>query len=259
MALYALLAKIVEFYKKDLGLVSFRMHSFLGKLINPDSLVVDLGANLGDFSSELSNLFGCKSYAVEASPDLCSRIKETYLINKSNYAISSSNKPLTFYLSQDPEANSIYKSSASSFGDKGVMSVSGITLETFLKNNEIKSVDLLKVDIEGAEVDLFKSTSNDTLSKIKQITIEFHDFIKGSISSEEVKIIEKKLNKLGFFCLPLSYMFDVYDNADILFINKKQCKLSNRDWLSLHILNLILRIEKTKKVFKRSFLRSQPA
>lgn len=67
----------------------------------------------------------------------------------------------------------------------------------------------------------------------------------------------KKNDRNRIFFLPDSYMFDLYEKPDILFINKKHCNSSNRDWLSLHILNLILKIEKTKRVFKNSFLRSR--
>jgi FkbM family methyltransferase len=62
----------------------------------------------------------------------------------------------------------------------------GITLETFLNTQRIELVDLLKIDIEGAEEAVFNSTRDATLCNIKQITIEFHDFVPGCISSEEV-------------------------------------------------------------------------
>ncbi|WP_242725383.1 FkbM family methyltransferase [Microcoleus vaginatus] len=61
--------------------------------------------------------------------------------------------------------------SASVYGLQGEISVDGITLETFLNNQRIELVDLLKIDIEGAEEAVFNSTSDATLCNVKQITI----------------------------------------------------------------------------------------
>ncbi|WP_366930871.1 FkbM family methyltransferase [Microcoleus sp. bin38.metabat.b11b12b14.051] len=57
------------------------------------------------------------------------------------------------------------------YGLQGVISVDAMTLDTFLNKHKIESIDLLKVDIEGAEEALFNSTSDATLCNIKQITI----------------------------------------------------------------------------------------
>lgn len=34
----------------------------------------------------------------------------------------------------------------------------------------------MKVDIEGAEIDLFLKADNETLLSVRQFTVEFHDF-----------------------------------------------------------------------------------
>src|SRR5215212_3687717 len=76
------------------GLMSLRGHHFLATAINPDSVVVDLGAHLGEFSSEMSTRFGCRCYAVEAHPGLHERIAETPLVRKFNYAVGASDDPV---------------------------------------------------------------------------------------------------------------------------------------------------------------------
>lgn len=252
MALYELLVKIVEVYKQELKITSHRGHTFSENLLSSDSIIVDFGAHLGDFSHELSRGIKCKCYAVEALPALYEKIPESSLVKKFNYAVTSSNNPVEFYISNQPESSSI-NSKVANFedGSKGVVTVEGITLESFLKNNRIEMVDLLKLDIEGAEVEVFKSTSDDTLRQIKQITIEFHDFLDG-MSIEEVRAIEDRLVNLGFFCIPFSYLFGG-NNLDLLFINKKLCKISHKNWLKLHIINLLLRAEKTKYFILRRF------
>ncbi|PSB43645.1 hypothetical protein C7B67_23565 [filamentous cyanobacterium Phorm 6] len=92
---------------------------------------------------------------------------------------------MKIYISDNPESNSISQEAASVYGFHGEISVDGITLETFLNHQKIELVDLLKIDIEGAEEAVFNSTTDATLCNVKQITIEFHDFMPGSISTEE--------------------------------------------------------------------------
>jgi hypothetical protein len=107
----------------------------------------------------------------------------------------------------------------------------------------------LKVDIEGAEAALFNSTSDATLCNVKQITIEFHDSVPGSISTEEVNKIVNRFKRLGFVCLPFSYLFPDMDTCDFLFINTHQCKIPYKDWLGFQIINLLLAIEKLSHLY----------
>lgn len=244
--------KTIEIYVRNATLL--RDHHFYSGLIDSGSTVVDLGAHLGEFSYQISNGFGCKCYSVEASPALYSQIQRTHLIKPFNYVITNSNEPVTLYISKNPESNSLNKLSTDRWGTEKSEFVDGITFETFLDNNKIVSIDLLKVDIEGAEVQLFDSVSDDTIRQIKQITIEFHDFIKEFNCANEVKEIKKRLKSLGFFSLVFSRPY----NFDILFINKAICNISNLEWLKLYILEyLILRFRSIVYYFEvRRYLRS---
>ena len=112
---------------------------------------------------------------------------------------------------------------------------------------------MLKVDIEGAQEAVFNSTRDATLCNVKQITIEFHDFMPGSISTEEVNKITNRLKRLGFICIPFSYLFPDMHSCDFLFINRKRCKIPYKDWLGFQIMiKLLLTIEKTKSSLLRS-------
>jgi len=181
-----------------------------------------------------------------------SQLPENGLVKKFNYAISDRNEPLKIYTSDNLECNSISQEAASVYGLQGEISVDGITLETFLNNERIELVDLLKIDIEGAEEAVFNSTRDATLCNVKQITIEFHDFMPGSISREEVNKITNRLKRLGFICIPFSYLFPDMDTCDFLFINSNRCKIPYQDWLDFQMINWLLTIEKTKSSLLRS-------
>jgi len=251
MTLYNLLVKSIDFWQKHSGLSNLQTHSIYSKILDSDSLVIDLGANLGQFSEAITREFKCSCYAIEAAPSLYSKLPENGLVKNFNYAISDRNEPLKFYISDNIESNSISQEVASSHGIQGEVSVDGITLETFLNNQRIELVDLLKIDIEGAEEAVFNSTRDTTLCNVKQISIEFHDFIPGSISSEEVNKITNRLKKLGFICIPFSYLFPYMLSADFLFINTNRCKIPYKDWLGFQMIKLLLTIEKTKSSLLR--------
>ncbi len=252
MTLYNLLVKSIDFWQKHSGLSNLKTHTIYTKILDSDSLVIDLGANVGQFSEAITRELNCRCYAIEAVPSVYSQLPENGLIKKFNYAISDRNEPLKIYTSDNLECNSISQQAASIYGLQGEISVDGITLETFLKNQRIELVDLLKIDIEGAEEAVFNSTSDTTLCNVKQITIEFHDFLPGSISTEEVNKITNRLKRLGFICIPFSYLFPDMDTCDFLFINRNRCKIPYKDWLGFQMINWLLTIEKTKSSLLRS-------
>ncbi|NJK70039.1 MAG: FkbM family methyltransferase [Microcoleus sp. CSU_2_2] len=252
MTLYNILVAAINFWQKHSGLIDLKTHTLYSKIIDSDSLVIDLGANVGQFSEGITSAYQCQCYALEAVPAVYSQIQENRLVKKFNYAISDRNEPLTIYISDNRECNSISQEAATVYGLQGAISVDGITLETFLKNQKIELIDVLKIDIEGAEEAVFNSTSDATLCNVKQLTIEFHDFVPGSISAEEVKKITSRLKRLGFLCIPFSYLLPEMDTCDFLFINTNLCKIPYQDWLAFQMINLLLTIEKTKSSLVRS-------
>jgi FkbM family methyltransferase len=257
MKIYNLLINFIDFWQKHSGLTNLKTHTIYSKIIDSESFVLDLGANIGQFSEAVTRDFNCRCYAIEAVPFVYSQIKEDRLVKKFNYAISDRNEPLTLYTSDNPECNSISQEAASVYGLQGAISVEGITLETFLKNHKIELIDLLKIDIEGAEEALFNSTSDAILCNVKQITIEFHDFMPASISAEEVNKIINRLKNLGFLCIPFSYLLPQMNTCDFLFINTKLCKIPYKEWISLQMINLLLTIEKTKSSLVRSVFKRE--
>lgn len=201
-------------------ITTVRGHSFYTDIVNQDSIVVDLGAHKGEFSSEVSSRFGCICYLVEALPALYSRIAAGRLMHKYNFAMAGRDERVTLFVSKNPEGNTITGAPAGECG--GTVTVEGITLETLMGRVGIDSIDLLKVDIEGAEIALFDAVSDTTLSNIAQITVEFHDFMPGAVSAQQVKRINQRLQGLGFYAIKFSRSL----NTDVLFINRQRCNVS---------------------------------
>ena len=90
-----------------------------------------------------------------------------------------------------------------------------VTLAEFRRLALADQVDLLKVDIEGAEIELFSACDNDELRDVMQITVEFHDFAYRDLHDSVLRIFDRMVD-IGFWVVPCSL-----DNSDVLFINRK--------------------------------------
>lgn len=196
-----------------LRLERIRGHSFIPALLPRDSVVLDLGANLGDFSRTIRRQFGWRCFAVEASRSVFEKIEPDQGLQKLNVAIADRDGPVTLFLCQNSEESSIVGPSGDWSG--ATVQVEGMTLSTLMARTQIDRIDLLKVDIEGAEVSFFNALSDAQLTAIRQITAEFHDF-NGRIARADVKRIVARLARLGFECIRMS----ATSNGDLLFVNR---------------------------------------
>ncbi len=210
-------------------------HTFFAKDLTSTSVVLDLGANLGDFSSAIVKQYGCRCCAIEANPALCQKIKPNPRIEVHNLAVAGRSGPITLYLSASCDASSILTGGRRTVGKTEVQAVS---LDELFRLAGIDQVDLIKMDIEGAEIEVLESCSDELLSKVPQLTIEFHDFC-GLTPRPAVERSVRRLRSLGFF--PIKIWRGAY--GDTLFINRKlssvtfiECLLARyvtRNWWGL--------------------------
>lgn len=194
-----------------LKLVEICTHTFVADLLDDNSIVIDLGANEGEFTGKIYNMFSCIIYAVEPVPELFEKIIDNRKVKKFNYCISGRPGEIELVIPSNRCA-SIYQMD----GDvkSRIIHSKSLTLARFLEDQRIPVVDLLKMDIEGAELDLFASLDPKNLLKIKQVTVEFHDFLWPE-TLNKVEAIKNKLISKGYYCIPFSLT-----NGDVLFVRQ---------------------------------------
>jgi FkbM family methyltransferase len=194
-------------------------HTFFDYLLSEEITVVDLGACKGEFVDSLNNFFKIKkAILVEANPTNFITLTE-----KNNYVLynkiisKNSNEILDFY---EDEKSPYNGSKNFNYFNGKVHKISTINLEDIVKENNLSIIDILKIDIEGSEYDILPFISDEVYSIIKQITVEFHDFIDPSLKTKTNEIIQK-LEGLGFSRIskPINYMNNS-DNYDVLFYKK---------------------------------------
>ena len=217
----------------DMKLATIRGHTFLVDPLGANAVVVDLGAHKGEFSRELNRRYGCQCHMVEALPDLHAQLIEANGLRKCHGAMTGTDGPVTLFVSENPEANSIINGMA----DNKAITVDGMTLDTFMAKAGLNKVDLLKVDIEGAEIGLLESASERALAGISQISVEFHDFFPGCVDPARVEGVKSRLRRIGFLDLVFSHRV----NTDVLFINSSQLDISRLELLHLKYVTKYLR------------------
>lgn len=225
--------KFLQSVFKKASIQKLRDHWVVVKDLNKDSLVIDLGANQGAFSKEIKQLYQCKCYAIEPNPELHKQLVEDKL-NAFNYAITSKNGPIEFYISSNPEASSLINNFEDLWGLDKKVTVEGINFQTLLQqlNIDAQIIELLKIDIEGAEIELINSLGYNDVKNIKQITIEFHDWLNKDLHNKTVAAI-KKLVSLGFTAYSDT---PHHGNAvEMLFLNKRLVDLDFMQQFNLWI------------------------
>jgi FkbM family methyltransferase len=188
-------------------------HTFLSRFVDPGSTVLDLGANHGEFSHAIIERFGCRVIAAEPLVELCDQIPPHPLLQLHSVAMGGMNCDVVVKVSAKHGAGIL--GHAAPGESLPTRSVPMVTLGGLIQLASVKHIDLLKVDIEGAEIDFFAACSDDELKGIKQIAVEFHDFMYDD-QREGVLQTQRRLAELGFWVFPFSL-----DNTNVLFLNRE--------------------------------------
>ena len=229
-----LLDSSLSLQSRSAGLVAVHGHHLFAPGLGPGSVVVDAGAHVGEFSREMIERFGCLCYALEPVPELYARIPEAPRLRRFALALGGSDGEAVLHLSGNPQANSVQAGIASAFGDRGTVTVRLASLESFLAQTGIEGPDLLKLDIEGSEIAVLESTRDETLKRIGQITVEFHDFLPGFADRRLIAALKRRLGRAGFTCVVLSRPSG--DHGDTLFINRRRHRLGPGQRLHLFLM-----------------------
>lgn len=167
-------------------LIQQEYHSNYHKLLSIDfednDVVLDIGANLGILSILLAKKFpNIKIYAFEASTINYHHLVEnlhnndiTNVIPFNNAVWGVSGDVIEIPTSPTNSGGSsiYYKDEFKSKYPINV--VETISLLDILTRNKIDTVKLLKIDIEGAEYEVFKSFGRENFNLIENLSIEYH-------------------------------------------------------------------------------------
>jgi FkbM family methyltransferase len=158
----------------------YKSEYFIPKEINP-KIIFDIGGNIGITSIYLASIFpDAKIYTFEPLPDnfeiLTKNIQKYDNIEAFNIGLGSKNGNFKVYLSDDSENFGGVSFYPDPIGNKAESYVlcEVKNINDIIKNFNIESIDLIKIDTEGAEYDILTSLEEKILRKASWLAGELH-------------------------------------------------------------------------------------
>ena len=156
---------------------------------NP-GIIIDAGANVGDYSILANQIMpACKIYAFEPVEStfqhLLSNIKDLKNVVPIKKGLFKENCELAINLFASNEHSSIYDIEGLSIGSDSQQNIELVRGDDFIKDNQIDSIDFLKLDVEGAEYDALLGFEN----AIKHGAIKAIQFEYGYINISTKKLL----------------------------------------------------------------------
>ncbi|HEX3911366.1 MAG TPA: FkbM family methyltransferase [Solirubrobacteraceae bacterium] len=159
----------------------------LQELIKPGQTVYDVGANIGFFTILCSRLVGPEGhvYAFEPIPQNLATLRHNVTLNAlSNVtivdkALSSSTGVAQMFVSPWSAFHSLNVEGATKQEDhgpdEGEVTVQTVTLDEFVQGEGVRAPDLLKIDVEGAELIVVQGMSQTLRAEEPLLLVELHD------------------------------------------------------------------------------------
>lgn len=205
-----------------------RGHTLYFPPLGTGSVVLDLGANRGEFSRQMRLQFGGRHYLVEANPTLAESLQAEGLFSVTSCAVAARSGMISFNIAVNDEGSSILplpEASVCGCVCSQTVEIPARTLESLVATTGEERIDVLKMDIEGAEVQVLEQISEGLLRNIGQVTVEFHsDPQFGFDLRAGVETVIDLLRERGF----LYFDFSGGPRSDVLFINRRFHGITNR-------------------------------
>lgn len=179
---YIYIFKNKYFYESPLGLAfiqSMYVHHLQALLTVKDKsieTVVDVGANIGNFTLLTNKVFGPKKiYSFEPIPltfkSLEKNCKKLKNVELQNTALSNNIGKALMDFSVNESDVSRFTGDTEIKNEKSTIEVDTLTLDEFVKSKRIPKIDLLKIDVESFE-NLVLEGSKSSLKNVRYLFIE---------------------------------------------------------------------------------------
>ncbi len=167
----------------------------LGK--NP--VVIDIGANIGFFTLFiLTRLHGSRVFSYEPMPSNFRQLKRNLQMNPGlpvtciQKAVTGRSGDITLHF----DSSCKYTTAATIHEVEGknpeTITVEGVSLSDVFRENNLERCDLLKMDCEGAELEILYNCPQEIMDRIGNIVMEVHG------GPEDYRNIEEYLRRMGF-------------------------------------------------------------
>jgi FkbM family methyltransferase len=232
------------------SIIEIEQHYVLASALSDQSVILDLGANVGGFASQMIACFGCHVIAIEPEKTNFEAIPDHPKLRKLQWAVGGRCGRFGVSVSADPTGHRLNRMDEV---DADVVTEQVVTMHDFpslIALTGTRRIDLMKVDVEGCEWDWLDTISDQELLAIGQLTIEFHDFLPEYRGSNRTWRNYQRLIGLGFHCIE----DPAFCSYNVLFVNRRLRIKSLADCVLIPSLGRMLRITwKLQRLRRRLF------
>lgn len=204
--------------------------NYVKKKSGEEIIVLDVGANIGQYATLVNRVFNSKSTIYSFEP-----VKFTFsCLEKNteklgnvipvNKGVSEfSGKTEIFYEGKGSVQSSIIQDDISKHSEI----IELTTVDEFCKDNQIKKVDLLKLDIEGSEYNALRGATK-AINNIDYIQFEFGNMqvLSRHFITDFIKILDNfKIYRLiqdGFIEIDSNPINEIFQTSNYIAINKSK-------------------------------------
>ena len=174
--------------------------------IEKSSIVYSIG--IGEdisFDIELMATYGCNVFAFDPTPKSVLWVKENvttpnFVFSPIGVAKEKGVQKLYLPINDNHVSGSIHD--IKTINTSNTIDLKFDTLMNIMEANNHSKIDVLKMDIEGAEYEVIDNIHNHNID-IKQILVEFHPHLLKN-GKMKTKIAIEKLQKMGYNCFGVS-------------------------------------------------------
>ena len=172
--------------------------------LNKNSLVFDVGGYKGDWSDIIFEKYNCYIKIFEPHPQhfeiLLQRFKSNQKIEVFNFGLGAATRNIS--LTDSSDGSSIVNKNSDATVE---IKVKGIN--DFLQANPVDKIDLIKINIEGAEYELLESMlDSGKITLFVNIQVQFHNFFPGAY--KRMMAIKKRLKNTHYVTYAYRFVWE---------------------------------------------------
>lgn len=151
---------------------------FIRSHVRPGMTLIDVGAQIGYITLEMSRAggSGVSLYSFEPEPRNIAKLNANLRLNDINNvtivdrAVSDHDGLIRLFMSSDNNAGTHSTIASGPFVSNDFIEIPCVRLDTFVREQAVQSVDMIKIDVEGGELEVLKG-AEETLRRFKPVLI----------------------------------------------------------------------------------------